>query len=160
LQQGKNKHREMNDDKRFKDQHKVLADFYDVVWVICPSCLSKAVATLNLEQRRSRLVCDSCGLTKEVSITSGGATFIQPANQYFDCELWLAADFKGEVLWAYNPSHLEYLRKYIAASLRENTGRTGFSMTEKLPKFIQIAKNRAALLKLITKIEQAKVAGH
>lgn len=65
-----------------------------------------------------------------------------PAHQYFQVELWLQAPFKKDIFWAYNDKHLEYLERYIAATIREHKDRSGFTLLEKLPKFYHEAKNR------------------
>lgn len=85
---------------------------------------------------------------------SGKAKIIMAAHTYFGAKLWLAAPFKEEVVWAFNAAHLQYLEAYIAAELREHTDRTGFTLLEKLPKFYHDAKNRGALLKIISKLKE------
>lgn len=79
---------------------------------------------------------------------------ILPAQLYFNAELWLQMPFRGDVFIAYNQEHLEYLEKYISASLREHKDRTHFTLLEKLPKFYHDAKNRDALLKIISKLKR------
>jgi len=74
------------------------------------------------------------------------------AGFFNNSQLWLSAPFRNDTLIAYNGDHLNYLEKYIASGIRENPDRTGFTMVEKLPRFIQSAKNREALLKLIAKL--------
>lgn len=76
-----------------------------------------------------------------------------PANHYFHAGLWLQAPFKKDIFWAYNGKHLEYLERYISATIREHKDRTGFTLLEKLPKFYHEAKNRESLLKIIAKLK-------
>jgi hypothetical protein len=57
-------------------------------------------------------------------------------------------------LWAYNYDHLHYLEEYIGASLRERKTAPHLSMVEKLPRFMQLAKNREALLRLIARLKR------
>ena len=76
-----------------------------------------------------------------------------PANQYFQAELWLQSSFKKDLFWAYNDKHLEYLERYISATIREHKDRVGFTLLEKLPKFYHEAKNRESLLKIIAKLK-------
>jgi len=71
----------------------------------------------------------------------------------FRSELWLQAPFKKDVFWAYNDKHLEYLERYISATIREHKDRAGFTLLEKLPKFYHEAKNREGLLKIIAKLK-------
>jgi hypothetical protein len=77
-----------------------------------------------------------------------------PADPVFGLKLWLQADFGDYVLWAYNQAHLQYLKEYIAAKLREKNGISRRTLALKLPHFIKSAKNREALLKLISRLEQ------
>ncbi len=126
---------------RFQDENLLLSDFYQEVVVVCPTCAKKAMAKVNYETKTARLFCTNCGCNKE-------------AHQYFQAQLWLQAPFKNEIFWAYNDKHLEYLERYIAATIREHKDRTGFTLLEKLPKFYHEAKNREALLKIITKLQR------
>ncbi len=141
---------------RFQDQHLNVTDFYQEVWVICPVCAKKAIAKTDYETKLARLFCAFCGHNKQASIGIGKNGMLKmEAQAFFDAELWLQAPFKNnEIFWAYNAAHLSYLEKYIKADLRETRNRTHFTMTEKLPKYMQHAKNRAALLKLINKLKQ------
>ncbi len=123
--------------------------------MVCPSCAKKAVATVNFETKKSRLFCVKCGYNKETSTAiNKKATLETAANHYFQAELWLQAPFKNELFWAYNNIHLEYLEKYISATLREHKDRTHFTLLEKLPKFYHEAKNREGLLKIIEKLKK------
>jgi transcription elongation factor Elf1 len=143
------------DQKRFQDKHLKLADFYQEVWIVCPKCAQMAVATVDFEKKSARMVCMHCGHSLQKStILDQKASLQVAANIYFDAKLWLSADFKGHHLFAFNAAHLEYLEKYIAADLRENTDRKFFTMVEKLPKWMQLAKNRAALLKQIGQLKK------
>jgi hypothetical protein len=56
--------------------------------------------------------------------------------------------------WAYNDDHLHYLEGYIGAGLRERKTAPQLSMVEKLPRFMQLAKNREVLLKLIARLKR------
>ncbi|TDE28740.1 MULTISPECIES: hypothetical protein [Flavobacterium] len=147
----------MNQPNRFQDENLTRYDFYKEVWVVCPSCAKKAIATVNFEAKKARLLCAHCGYNKETTtalIPKG--TVDMSANWYFESELWLKAPFKNDVFWAYNDKHLEYLERYIGATLREHKDRTGFTLLEKLPKFYHEAKNREGLLKIVTKLKTKK----
>lgn len=144
----------MKQPNRFQDENLIRSDFYKEVWVACPSCTKKAIATVNFEAKIARLLCVHCGYNKETTtalIPKG--TIDMSANWYFDVDLWLKAPFRNEVFWAYNDKHLEYLERYISATLREHKDRSGFTLLEKLPKFYHEAKNREALLKIIAKLK-------
>lgn len=143
---------------RFTDQNYRLSDFEKEVWVLCPKCHQQAIAALNDTAKEARLRCVSCGYSKTASkcveyAEGKYAELKQAAHLYFDAALWLSHSFKGEVFWAYNPKHLQYLEDYISAKLREQKVRTHFTLLEKLPKFYHDAKNREALLKIIKKLK-------
>lgn len=141
---------------RFADQHYRLTDFQNEVWVHCPKCQKQAIA--KVLENEVRLICTHCGYHKLVStiITNANgknAELKQAAHAYFGAELWLSASFKNDIVWAYNPAHLEYLEQYISAKLREHKDREHFTLLEKLPKFYHESKNRDALLKIIQKLK-------
>ncbi len=143
----------MTQANRFQDENLLLSHFYKEVCVVCPSCAKKALAKVNYETKKARLFCTNCGFNKEASTTIKNGTIETAANQYFQAELWLQAPFKNEIFWALNDKHLDYLERYIAATIREHKDRTGFTLLEKLPKFYHEAKNRESLLKIITKLK-------
>jgi hypothetical protein len=144
----------MPQQNRFQDENLILSSFYQEVLVVCSSCAKKAMATVNFETKTATLFCINCGYNKKVSTELYKNAFLHTAaNQYFQAELWLSAHFKNEVFWALNYSHLDYLERYISATLREHKDRTHFTLLEKLPKFYQEAKNRDGLLKIITKLK-------
>jgi phage FluMu protein Com len=71
----------------------------------------------------------------------------------FGLELWFQAIVKKQVIWAYNKQHLEAIRTYVEATLRERTtDRFKMTMVEKLPNFIKYAKNRGEVLKVIDRM--------
>ena len=136
---------------RFRDADKRLSDFYNEVWVVCPACKAKAIATANREKEEARLSCLTCGYNKLVPTRlNENVNLLTAAHDYFPAQLWLQAPFRGkQIVWAYNDSHLTYLEQYIAAGLREHSDRSHFTLLEKLPRFYHEAKNREALLKII-----------
>lgn len=144
--------------RRFNDQNKRLADFQTEVLVVCPSCGKRAVAQVDYEERKARLICTSCGCAKEATtetrILGVVGNLEIAAHHYFSAGLWLQAPFKNDLLWAYNYRHLEYLASYIEAVLREHSDRSHFTLLEKLPRFYHDAKNRTALLKIIDRLRR------
>ena len=140
--------------KRFQDENLLLSNFYQEVWIVCPSCAKKAIAKVNFETKMARLFCLHCGCNKETATDIKNGTIEMPSNQYFQAEIWLQAPFKMDIFWAYNEKHLEYLERYISATIREHKDRVGFTLLEKLPKFYHEAKNREGLLKIITKLKE------
>lgn len=138
---------------RFQDENLTKYDFYKEVLIVCPSCSKKATAIVDFEGCEAKLFCTHCSCIKTTTTKFNKNGSIEvAANRYFDAELWLQSSFKNDVFWAYNEKHLEYLERYISATLREHKDRTGFTILEKLPKFYHEAKNRNDLLKVIEKL--------
>lgn len=165
----------MDKQARFVDEQLTIADFYNEVLVVCPTCAGRAISICDQIKETARLTCINCGYSKEIptrysyahvekrqsgksdephSIEPKTYQLITAAHIYFNAELWLQAPFKEHVFWAYNHKHLNYLKRYIAASLRESADRSHYTLVEKLPKFIQAAGNRQALLKIIEQLEK------
>lgn len=144
----------MNNQNRFQDENLILSNFYNEVLVVCPGCAKKAIASVNYETKAARLFCLHCGYNKEstTALVKNG-TVETAANSYFEAALWLTLPYKNDLFWAYNYDHLEYLEKYIGASLREHKDRSHFTLLEKLPRFYHEAKNRDGLLKIIAKLK-------
>lgn len=144
----------MNEKTRFNDDNLSITHFYKTVFVKCTSCNKKAICEVNFETQLAKFFCTTCGYNKEVTIQLSNNFAIQmAANQYFKAELWLKQNFKQEIFWAYNYEHLNYLESYISSLIREHRDRKHFTLIEKLPKFYHVAKNRDALLKIITKLK-------
>lgn len=144
----------MNEQSRFNDQNKTLSDFSDEVWVVCPACAKKAIARADFQNKKVRLFCIQCGYNKVLSTEIAKNTTVnQPAHLFFNAELWFQAPFKNELFMAYNGRHLEYLERYISATLRGHKDRDHFTLLEKLPKFYHEAKNRTSLLKIIVRLK-------
>lgn len=145
-------------EKRFQDQNKRITEFQTEVLVICPACTKKAFSKVSYEENMARIYCPDCGYNKEVttetSFLGSKGHWRAPANHYFGADLWLKHPFKNDVFWAYNEAHLEYLRQYVAADLREHKDRQHYTLLEKLPKFYHEAKNRDPLLKIIEKLKK------
>ena len=143
----------MTHPNRFQDENLTLTHFYQEVWVVCTNCEKKAIAKVVFENKIARLFCVHCGYNKETTTALlKNGSIKMAAHHYFEAELWLKASFKNDVFWAFNAEHLEYLERYISATLREHKDRTHFTLLEKLPKFYHEAKNREDLLKIITKL--------
>ena len=146
-----NKHKLMN---RFQDENLTKYDFYKEVLIVCTNCAKKATATVDFETCEAKLFCTHCSWIKKSSTKFWKDGSIHTAaHNYFNAELWLIASFKNDIFFAYNDKHLDYLERYISATLREHKDRTGFTILEKLPKFYHEAKNREALLKIISKLK-------
>ncbi len=115
------------------------------VLVVCPRCGSRGSvhrADPPTGGQARRLTCAHCGLTRHSAGTT--SRWGVPVDPWFGAALWLTADFRGHVVWAFNAAHLGELRAYVAASLREHSPTAGapVSMLERLPAWMTSAGNR------------------
>ncbi|MFE5917317.1 hypothetical protein [Streptomyces sp. NPDC056468] len=148
---------------RFRDPLTELYEFTDSVLVRCPRCEGIA----HYERRSTvapdadgatypqrRLVCRSCGLARHSSRADGRCA--RP-------DLWLQTETRHGVVWAYNLEHLDLLRRFVAASLRERAPwyEHGRKMTciGRLPAWIKQAKNRDEILRAIDRLRASVVTG-
>ncbi|GEC05780.1 hypothetical protein SSP24_34350 [Streptomyces spinoverrucosus] len=86
----------------------------------------------------------------------------QPATDpYFGLPLWLQVETRHGWLWAYNLEHLDVIRRFVQASLRERAPsyETGPRMTlvARLPAWIKRAKNRDEMLRAVSRIHSSLV---
>ncbi|WP_411081734.1 hypothetical protein [Streptomyces sp. cmx-18-6] len=158
----------MSTHRRFRDPRRTKYDFLTSVLVHCPGCGKVAhvgpapdpsgVPDQRLYGRR-RLVCRSCGLVRN---GSGGAVALHrdrhaPATDpHFAVRLWLQTETRHGWVWAYNLEHLDVIRRFVQASLREGVpwheqGRR-MTVVARLPAWMQQAKNRDEVLRAIARI--------
>lgn len=100
--------------------------------------------------------CQGCKHEKRynVSYSLTYANNHQATDPNFGFQLWLQYPVDGNIFWAYNYEHLEYLRKYVSAKLREEGIVSQYSLTQILPNFIKLAKNRDKILKIIERLQK------
>ncbi len=148
-----------------------LYAFVKQVLVVCPNCTGKALVraddfdTPKYEISLVKVVCTSCGYNKTLENISKridekqkrGKVLIfgAPVDPFFHLPVWLQTDFSGELLWAYNLEHLDFLAAHVGAKLRE---RNGFkfnvkSIGARLPRWMTAADNREEVLRTIEKLK-------
>ncbi|WP_372352769.1 hypothetical protein [Streptomyces sp. KL116D] len=152
---------------RCRDSRHTKYHFIDHVLVRCPKCAGIAHVAPAVPATDGsvpsvfacrRLVCRACGLTRDAAGRgyrlfrgSGEAT-----DPYFGLPLWLQAETRHGWLWAYNPEHLELLRQFVQAPLRErapwDAPVTKMTVVARLPTWIKSAKNRGEVLRAIDRI--------
>ncbi|MFD6433776.1 hypothetical protein [Streptomyces venezuelae] len=106
-----------------------------------------------------RLICPNCGTAKESR--RGGLTFRRDScgsarDPYFGGRLWLQTETRHGWVWAYNLEHLDLLKRFVQAQLREGIpwddhGRK-MTVVARLPAWMQQAKNRDEVLRAIARI--------
>jgi DNA-directed RNA polymerase subunit RPC12/RpoP len=150
-------------DTRFRDPafgpYRFLAE--DIA-VACPHCGSRAVVKTRRVEGRPlmswprRLICPTCTHAETWSPNRNCAGRTLAADPFFGLPLWLQADVRGHRLWAFNEAHLAYLKRYVAATLRERpVSVLGMTLVEKLPAWLKSAKLRPGILRAITRLEAA-----
>src|SRR5690606_15588860 len=113
---------------------------------------------VNKKKEKIAVKCKSCGITQKYEPRNISEEWVfsnnsKPCEYHFGLPLWLSSNFRSNHLWAFNYEHLEYLKKYISANLRERNNRTHWTMVEKLPVWMTSSKNRDKLIKIIKELE-------
>jgi hypothetical protein len=146
---------------RFHDPRAERYHFASSMLVRCPRCERIA----HFERRpctppdadgkrypHTRLVCRSCGLCR---INTGPSLCSRPP-------LWLRTGTRHGELWAYNLQHLDLIRRFVAADLRErapwyDTGRK-MTLVARLPAWMKRAKNRDEILRAVDRLRATVIA--
>lgn len=115
---------------------------------------------------KKRVKCPYCGefVAGEVSTPKRPQALVlrevrQAEDPYFHYPLYFQGNFRGKTVWALNREHLQYLIDYLSADIRAvpadlyRTCGTMRSQADHLPAFMKSAKNRAGLVKLLTKLQ-------
>jgi hypothetical protein len=127
----------------------------------CPNCGAKwLTAEVKIKNNKpfkdhAEVTCEGCNKTSYLSLSwHQDCDSNKPLDPYFKYPLWLQIECVGETLWAFNEKHLNYLKNYVEADLRDDDGRMSWSIVSRLPKWITSAKNRQDILKAIVKLEK------
>ena len=153
---------------RFLSHGRSLAAYSDLIYVVCPGCGAQAVVVprpglpelryySELQYRPRRLACPHCGTTRDWAAQQRGGALVGvalggPNDPFFGRPLWLQIPCCGHILWAYNSRHLDTLRSYVAADLRDSTDDPAMSMTARLPAWIKKASHRTQVLHAIDRL--------
>ncbi|AKN75831.1 hypothetical protein QR97_38900 [Streptomyces sp. PBH53] len=159
---------------RFRDPRSTAYDFISLVVVRCPGCEKAARVAPAPEgpgpgglmpYRPRRLVCRGCGLSRAWSgrlLALSPGTARPATDPYFGMPLWLQIETRHGWLWAYNLEHLDVIRRFVQATLRERAHwyDTGQKMTlvACLPVWIKRAKNRDEILRAVGRIHTSLIA--
>ncbi|MGW6755569.1 hypothetical protein [Streptomyces sp. NPDC055006] len=155
---------------RFRDARHTKYHFIDHALVRCPKCagiahvapaVPAADGSVPSVFARRRLVCRACGLSRDAA---GGEFRLfrgrgEATDPYFGLPLWLQAETRHGWVWAYNPEHLELLRHFVRAPLRERAPWDAqvkkMTVVARLPTWIKSAKNRGEVLRAIDRIRSS-----
>ena len=106
------------------------------------------------KQQSVAVFCPTCREKNHVRIKWKGIRLGVPHDPYFGIDLALQTGCCGETLWAYNEAHLDFLKHYVGAGLRERDGNENRSLASRLPKWMKKAGNREAIAKAIARLEK------
>jgi hypothetical protein len=127
----------------------------------CPNCgikwLTAEVKIKNSKpfKDHAEVTCKICKNTSYLPLSwHQDYSSNKPLDPFFKYPLWLQTECGGKILWAFNENHLNYLKSYLEANLREDDRRLSWSMISRLPKWMISAKNRQGVLKGIEKLEK------
>ncbi|MCG8572343.1 MAG: hypothetical protein MJB14_19595 [Spirochaetes bacterium] len=142
---------------RFEDQNLELGDFTDKILVLCPNCSNPAYVLA--KDNQPRLVCHHCGYNRQrKSDDHISQLYGVPQDPYFNESLYLVSQCCGEILFAYNAAHLQYLKDYVSSGLRErnktNPQMKNRSLISRLPQWIKNRNNRTEILNKIQQLEK------
>ena len=103
-------------------------------------------------------VCPLCKKTSKLVLKSQKIVFSK-ANRlehtHFGLKLYLVAHTRFGNIYVHNLEHLQVLKSFVHAGLRERTQSTGnSSYFSRLPAWIKSARNRKEILKAILRLEQ------
>jgi hypothetical protein len=153
----------------FKGNRRYLYEFSDLFLVHCPRC-DKCARIVPRDRQTwdaggppytkymfapRRLTCEYCGYVKE---WEGKRVGVAGANDwYFGQPLWLQANCSGELLWAINQRHLQFMEDFVRADFRETHWNA--TLASRLPEWMKLGKNREDVLKCITRLRELLVSG-
>lgn len=135
---------------RFHDPGLDAYHFSGSMLVRCPRC-DRIAHFERSAPPEPRVICRSCGLCR-------------PTHRC-GCRppLWLKTTTRHGEVWAYNLEHLDLLRRFVAADLRERDPwyEHGRKMTYigRLPAWIKSAKNRTEVLRAIDRLRASVISG-
>jgi hypothetical protein len=149
---------------RFEDTGESIYSFMDDTLVACPQC--SACATSRRKEERPapanwfcprRLTCSRCSYVRDWAQREIGRGWYKALDDYFELPLWLQTPTCGEVLWAYNERHIEFLEAFVGARLRERVrdekdGWSNGSLASRLPAWMKSGKNRDEVLRGLVRL--------
>jgi len=105
------------------------------------------------DRRSVRLRCTGCGAESDAPLRWSPIPPGDPHDGLSGLPLWLQTPCRGHVLWAFSPAHLEWLRGYVGAELRERVPHVNASAASRLPTWIKLARNRSEVLRCLDRLE-------
>lgn len=145
-------------------QIKELVSYVCTVKNFCNKCERHyRVEVSNPKQQQQtvlKVACPFCGALKNGKVNKRRFDCYyqhkgKGCEPFFGFEFWFKTSFKGKVVWALNRKHLNYLIDFLGADLIEKSSAYPMSTaSDRLPKFVKLAKNRNAILKQLRKLQE------
>ncbi|WP_326281641.1 hypothetical protein [Tamlana sp. 2201CG12-4] len=104
-----------------------------------------------------KVTCIHCGHHKEFKPID---SWYKLAPITVEMEDFLKVPCCGQILWAMNLEHLDFLERYVESDLRERIPNINKSLASRLPKWIKSSKNRLEILKCIKKLRNKLIKGN
>ena len=113
----------------------------------CPACGRKLAFDRKIRSGTTNVAvrCDDCGTPSRHPVKFERWTERPSAPQFRGLDLWLQTECTGHTLWALEETHLDFLERYVAATVREQAPGNS-SLASRIPAWIKAAKNRQAVL--------------
>lgn len=118
---------------------------YKVINVTCLHCGHTMPGTVNISSAPAQL----------------GHKIVRGREPFFGLELWFVTALQGQLVWALNREHLNWMIEFIGASLRvrpcgcNNLPAPLKTQSDHMPAFIKSARNRQRLVQLLTRLQQS-----
>ena len=147
----------------FSERSEDLIRYKMIVKRNCDNCgkpISVEIPNQNELSKQVTIPCNHCGITRTFEPRNESYRFVYKSiggiatDPVFNLPLLLQTEVKGNHFWAYNRRHLQDIKSYVQAKLRERQSEGYTTMVERLPQFIKEAKNREAILKAIEQLER------
>jgi hypothetical protein len=153
---------------RFSNKEKLyIYRFSDLFLVRCPRCDKQAKVILRdlntsgeeiakggwgaLIFAARRVVCVHCGYTAEWHHRM--VSYVEGEDWYFHLPLWLQTPCCGEVLWAFNPAHLDFIEEFVRAEIRDSRGNE--TLASRLPGWMKSGGIREEVLRCVQKLRSS-----
>ncbi len=125
----------------------------------CGKRIEFAINKVTEKKEKIKVSCSHCGFNyaykpKYTYYDDFSQNVEEEKEGIFNAELWLKKPYKNHLFWANNYQHLDYLKRYIQAKVRERHDYPRMTMIARLPPFIKAKKNREDLLKIIEGLER------
>ena len=146
------------------------------VYCLCPRCSACAIARaprsryeMPWQPASARVTCTRCSFVASndspaavhifgVDVGAGRLrSTASPSRHitdpYFGLPLFLVTTCRSHTLFAINPTHVRDIRAFLSLALRPRPANTKWSMVNRLPHWLKLARNRSLVLRALRRLE-------